>query len=93
MRCTPDGFTIMSRESPYTMRIADCGLGTAEIRDPKSEIRNRVRRLIPPIAISWFCLVPVCFGLEYPFTSVDIFSRDLTPGTTTYDPSRDTYTG
>jgi len=51
-----------------------------------------VRLLIPLIAVSFVLLVPSSFGLEYHFTSVDIFGRDFTPGSTAYDPSSETYT-
>ncbi len=51
-----------------------------------------VRRLIALIAASFLCFLRVSFGVEYPFTSVDVLSLDCTPGATAYDPSSDTYT-
>ncbi len=50
------------------------------------------RALIPLIATCFLSLLPACFGVEYPFTSVDILGGDFTPGTTAYDSSSDTYT-
>ena len=37
-------------------------------------------------------LVPTSFGVEYPFTSVDILGRDVTPGSSAYDPVLNVYT-
>ena len=51
-----------------------------------------MRLLILFIVVNLSLAVPASFGLEYPFISVDIFSRDITAGTTIYDPSSDTYT-
>ncbi len=46
--------------------------------------------LIPFIILA-FVFDSTCSGVEYPFTSVDVFSRDSTAGGSAYDPSSGAY--
>jgi hypothetical protein len=51
-----------------------------------------VRLVVARIVLSFLLLTSVSFGVEYPFTSVDILGGDVTGGDTRYGPSTDTYT-
>lgn len=51
-----------------------------------------MRPVIPLMTLILLSIVAHSFALEYPFTSVDIYSEDPTEGTTLYNSSSDTYT-
>ncbi len=50
-----------------------------------------LRFLTLTLCLTLLVVAPSSRGSEYPFTSVDIFSRDSASGSTSYDPQSDTY--